>query len=44
MYKGFALSAPIPYVQDAILNPLNPYLRSAIVLLDELCNDYSHLS
>ena len=27
-------AAPIPYVQDTILNLLNPYLRSTTILLD----------
>ena len=40
IYKSFASlccvyfgAAPIPYVQDAILNLLDPYLRSTTVLL-----------
>ena len=41
VYKSYASlgcdylgAAPIPYVQEAILNLPNPYLRSTIVLLD----------
>ena len=31
---GYLGAAPIPYVQDTILNLPNPYIRSTTVLLD----------
>ena len=37
----FALALPIPYVQAAILNLLNPYIRSATVLRDRTTSRYA---
>ena len=32
--RGYLVAAPLPYIQDAILNLPNPYFRSTTVLLD----------
>ena len=34
LYCGYLGAAPIPYVQDTVLNLHNPYLRRTTVLLD----------